>query len=243
MRRERGSRYWVSGYPGLLAQWHPDKNADLLPSEVSYGSNRPIWWRCAAGRDHEWRVAPKHRTGRGRGCPFCAGRRVSTTNSLATLAPALAREWHPTKNGKLTPRDTVAAARKEVWWRCSQAEEHVWRARISNRRSRRSGCPYCSGLRMTPATALANRFPALVAEWDTTRNRPLTPRTVSFASHRSVWWRCPRDPAHRWRARIDDRTRTRGAGCPTCARGITSPCPAGSGAPGRSGCTTRGRRA
>ena len=63
MRRESGSRYWVSGYPRLLAQWHPDRNADLLPSEVSYRSNRPIWWRCAAGRDHEWRVAPKHRTG------------------------------------------------------------------------------------------------------------------------------------------------------------------------------------
>ncbi len=35
---------------------------------------------------------------------------------------------------------------------------------------------------MTPATALANRFPALVAEWDTTRNA----KPAAHAAHRLV---------------------------------------------------------
>ena len=28
----------------LVAQWHPKKNGDLDPSQVSYGSNKRVWW-------------------------------------------------------------------------------------------------------------------------------------------------------------------------------------------------------
>jgi hypothetical protein len=46
-----GKKY-VSDIPELLAEWHPTKNGELLPVDISYGSGRKLWWRCAEG--HEW---------------------------------------------------------------------------------------------------------------------------------------------------------------------------------------------
>ena len=51
-----GSRYWVSGHPDLVAQWHLERNATLTPETVSAGSGRLIWWRCPSGEDQVWRA-------------------------------------------------------------------------------------------------------------------------------------------------------------------------------------------
>ena len=53
---------------------------------------------------------------------------------------------------------------------------------------------------------------ALLTEWDNTRSLPLTPETVSYGSHRKVWWRCAN--GHEWTAPVY--SRTGGAGCPYC---------------------------
>jgi hypothetical protein len=89
--KPHGSKYWVAGYPHLVAQWHPTKNGELLPDEVRFGSHKKIWWKCSRGPDHEWSAMAKVRT-RGIGCHYCAGYRVSVTNSLARRAPALAAQ-------------------------------------------------------------------------------------------------------------------------------------------------------
>ena len=38
-------------------------------------------------------------------------------------------EWHPTKNGELTPDKLVAGSGANVWWQCSKGSDHVWEAR------------------------------------------------------------------------------------------------------------------
>lgn len=53
---------------------------------------------------------------------------------------------------------------------------------------------------------------ALLAEWDDVRNLPLTPESVSYGSHRKVWWRCAN--GYEWQAPVY--SRTGGAGCPFC---------------------------
>ncbi len=54
-----------------------------------------------------------HRTASERGCPFCAGQGVSVTNSLKTLFPKIAKQWHATKNGKLRPEDVTGRQRQK----------------------------------------------------------------------------------------------------------------------------------
>src|SRR6185436_4314487 len=80
------------------------KNAPLRPKDVAAHSSRRVWWRCPKGPDHEWQSTAANMT-KGNGCPFCSGKRVSITNRLSTVAPTVAQEWHPTKNGELTPAD------------------------------------------------------------------------------------------------------------------------------------------
>ena len=38
----------------LVEEWHPTKNGELKPSEVTFGSNKKVWWKCPKGDDHEW---------------------------------------------------------------------------------------------------------------------------------------------------------------------------------------------
>ena len=35
----------LTPYPHLVKEWHPTKNGDLTPKDVTYGSNKKVWWR------------------------------------------------------------------------------------------------------------------------------------------------------------------------------------------------------
>tara|TARA_B100001123_G_C14728203_1_gene795851 strand:+ start:131 stop:598 length:468 start_codon:yes stop_codon:yes gene_type:complete len=106
-------------YPEVSAQWHPTKNGDLTAADVTYGATKKYWWKCGKGPDHEWPASPSKRTVSKRGCPFCSGRKVSTTNSLASGYPKIAAQWHPTKNKSLRPEQFTSGSSKRVWWQCS----------------------------------------------------------------------------------------------------------------------------
>ena len=96
-----GETDFATLWPELAAQWHPTRNGALTPSEVLPGSHRKVWWRCEKG--HEWQAEVKTRVN-GCGCPVCANRKLAEgENDLATLRPELAAQWHPTRNGSLTP--------------------------------------------------------------------------------------------------------------------------------------------
>ncbi len=54
--------------PKLAKEWHPTRNGELKPTDVSYGSNKKVWWQCEKG--HEWQAVISSRSN-GRGCPYC----------------------------------------------------------------------------------------------------------------------------------------------------------------------------
>lgn len=200
-------------YPELADEWDWEKNGVLRPSDVSPNSHLKAWWRCPEC-GYEWLAAIKSRAGTTKcGCPACAGRAVVRgSNDLASILPELANEWHPIKNGTLTPRDVTAGTTRKVWWRCKAG--HEWQATVLSRTSHRSGCPVCAGKKIVAGiNDLASHYPRLVAEWDEEANGALTPFNVSTQSNRKVWWRCER--GHSYLARVADRTAA-GRGCPYC---------------------------
>ena len=77
----------------------------------------------------------------GQNCPFCAGSQVGLSNCLATKRPDLISEWHPTKNGNLTPWDVTEFSQEYIWWRCKENPEHEWRTTVAHRHDR--NCPEC----------------------------------------------------------------------------------------------------
>jgi hypothetical protein len=209
------SRHWISGFPQLVAEWDHEHNV-VSPDELLAGSSCKVWWRCAAGPDHRWRASANNRTSSGTGCPFCANRRVSVTNSLASLHPSIARGWHPRKNGRTTPAQIVATSTRVAWWCCPDEPSHAWRAVVRVRTRFQTGCPFCARRRASERTSLAAERPDLAAEWDSVRNAPLAPSDVLPGASRLVFWRCAADPAHAWRATVSNRVR-RASGCPSCA--------------------------
>lgn len=196
-------------YPELAAQWHPQKNGKALPSQYLPGSHTSVWWRCSHG--HEWKAMIKSRV-EGSGCPYCSGRAVLPgENDLQTVAPLLAKQWHPSKNGDLLPTQVMPGSARRVWWRCE--EGHEWQAEIYSRTAGR-GCPVCTGRVIVPGeNDLESYDPALARQWCRERNGTLTPDRVSVYSNRQVWWQC--ELGHQWKTAIATRTFSNN-GCPYC---------------------------
>ena len=126
--------------PFLAREWHPNKNRELLPTQVTSNSKKKVWWLGTCG--HEWETSVSERA-RGRGCPICAGKTVlKGFNDLETKNPFLAREWHPLKNGELLPSKIAPQSHKKVWWECSLCG-YEWEATVYCRQAG-NGCPKCA---------------------------------------------------------------------------------------------------
>lgn len=212
-----GKRAWpgendlASQRPDLATQWHPTKNNGVTPADIPLGSHHMAWWVCEKG--HEWKAIVKSRAIGGTGCPVCANRALLPgINDLATTHPELARQWHPAKNGSLTPHDVMAGTRRKVWWRCDRG--HEWQAAVSSR-AVGTGCPVCAGKTAIPGeNDLASLFPAIAAQWHPTRNGGLTPEKLTPYSNKKAWWLCPL--GHEYTAAVAARITDR-SGCPYCA--------------------------
>lgn len=214
----------ASLFPHLMEEWHPTKNGEKTPADFPAGSNRRVWWKCDKGPDHEWRAAINTRTGSGTsvsgyGCPFCSHHKLSVTNSLQTLNPEIASQWHPTKNGDLTPADVVVGTRKRVWWKCPEGPDHEWEGSIGERAGTTSNCPFCENLRVSVTNNLQAIFPDIADEWHPTKNGDLTPSDIVFGSGKKVWWRCKVDSKHEWKTTARHRIGSppnSPTGCPKC---------------------------
>lgn len=198
-----------SQLPELALQWNYEKNAPLTPALVTKGSHRLVWWRCEKG--HEWRAAVNSRA-MGAGCPVCAGRKLLIgENDLMSVRPDLAEEWHPRKNGTLTPDKVIYTATQRVWWMCKYG--HEWQAKVKDRMDG-TGCPVCGGKRAVKGVNdLESGYPAVAAQWHPVKNGTLAPSEVTVSSNRRVWWSC--EYGHEWQTSVYSRTQEM-TQCPYC---------------------------
>ena len=58
-------------FPEIAKEWHPTKNKNLKPEDVTKGTPKKVWWKCIKG--HEWSASLNHRTTRRTNCPKCSG--------------------------------------------------------------------------------------------------------------------------------------------------------------------------
>ena len=138
----------LSSIPHLVQEWHPTKNGELTPNDLTHGSVKKVWWLCPKG--HSYEADPNHRTAKNpRGCPYCTGQKVSKDNNLLFLFPEVTKQWHPIKNGDLTPNKITYGSRKKVWWLCPKG--HSYESIVKSRTGKNStGCPSCSNQSSEP---------------------------------------------------------------------------------------------
>lgn len=175
-----------------------------------------------------WRAPVANRT-KGMGCPYFTNKKVFPgLNDLATTHPHLALQWHPLKNGALTPEQVTYGCSKQVWWYLEYYDEELgktiefeWKSSVNARTNRDTGCPYLSNAAVwTVYNDLKTRYPEIAAEWDYERNGDLIPEKVIATSNISVWWKIPyMNPQTgqtlylSWQTRISNRTISQTA-CP-----------------------------
>lgn len=174
---------------------------------LTHGSGLKLVWKCS--ENHSWSAQVRARI-KGHGCPYCSGRMATDSNRLSICSPGVSSEWDYGKNGTASPEDVTVGSKHKFWWVCS--EGHQWQASVVSR-TNGNGCPFCSGRRATDTNRLSINNPELAREWDFDKNE-LTPYDVSVASNKKIWWACAEQ--HSWRAQI--KSRSRGHGCPTCAK-------------------------
>jgi hypothetical protein len=198
--------------PDVALEWDVAMNTSLTPSDVSAGSNRKVWWRCAA--DHSWSASVVSRVS-GSGCGKCHGNDVSSgENDLETLRPLIASEWDRQRNLPLLPSEVTISSGKKVWWRCARFG-HSWLAPVASRTGG-SGCALCSGRRVDPGrTDLATTHPVLAREWHPTKNGLAHPAGVLAGSVLKTWWTCSLR-GHEWQSTI--KSRALGSRCPRCSK-------------------------
>lgn len=119
--------------PQIAGEWS-EKNTSTA-NEVAVGSNKLIWWKCPNNHG-EYQMRPADRRA-GYFCRKC----VLAKRSLGAQRPAVAAEWHPTKNETLTPNDVMKGTLQKVWWQCKR--QHEWEASVVSRAGG-SNCPICA---------------------------------------------------------------------------------------------------
>lgn len=138
----------LTDYPNLMKEWDYEKNKDINPELITYGSSKRVWWICSVC-GYEWDYTISNRTILGRGCPECAKRKNAeqlrkaraVQNNLAEKNPLLVKEWDYEKNLDV-PENYACGSDEKVWWKCSWCGNE-WLAQIKKRALRGDGCPQC----------------------------------------------------------------------------------------------------
>ena len=203
--------------PNVSKEWDFEANPNT-PFDVTIGSGQNVFWICGTDPTHKWSASVNSRTTREKptGCPYCVGKKVSPTNSLAACNPEVAKEWDYETNS-LTPDDVTAGSGRKVGWICSNDSTHKWITSI-NDRVLGTGCPYCRGQKVDISNCLATVRPDLAKEWDVEANSK-TPYDVTAGSNDKIVWRCQKDASHVWESTV--KNRVKGRGCSYCNLGWT----------------------
>ena len=224
----------------LIQEWTGECNdgKHYEIDEVSFGSStKKFKWVCSKG--HEWYARIRDRARNMHGCPQCRSENIgdiiskamlSEENSLKTWCSAngsfgkqLKSEWTGLcEDGKHYKIDevTYGSGRKKFKWKCSKG--HEWYTDICNRTANKTGCPYCSGKRVSNENSLktwclsnGSYGQQLISEWTGECDDGIHYKIdeVSFGSNKKFRWRCSK--GHEWYTGNNNRTGGR-TGCPYC---------------------------
>lgn len=203
--------------PQVAAEWHPTKNGDLLPTQVTSGSHKKVWWLCKEC-GNEWETSVANRVF-GKGCPICGRKKqgftkeqnlVNQQGSFAFHHPDLLQEWDYEKN-EVDPQRITKDSSRRVWWHCAICG-HSWITTVSHRTKRNSGCPACANKITTIHNCLETTYPQVLKKWNYERNQTISPKDITAGSNKKAWWIC--EKGHEWEASVV--SIVNGGVCPVC---------------------------
>jgi very-short-patch-repair endonuclease len=143
--------------------------------------------------------------------------KVTPTYNLEVLFPVIACQWHPTKNGDVSPKHLPPQSNKEFWWTCEFG--HEWKAAVSSRH--RANCPKCykqSHYKKPNVKLKTSRISMELYEFQENYHEYLN---LYINSTKKVKWKCS-DCGDIWENTIRKRT-AENQGCPYCGEKKVAP--------------------
>lgn len=196
--------------PARSKLWHPTRNLNLTPYQVTLKSAKIVWWKCEEGHEWQARVFSQNISG----CPACSGfKLVPGVVDIQTFKPWVIPYWskkNPQNINDIHPNNTNL-----FYWDC-KIQEHTWKGRIFNEPANGyNPCQICRNKIILPGfNDLATKAPHLAAEWHPTKNSRILTEISPFSGHK-VWWIC--EKGHEWATKVTDRYSGKQTGCPECA--------------------------
>lgn len=194
----------------IRQEWDFEKNSNLDPRSVSFGSDKLAWWKCRQG--HGWRTKILNRTIARQGCPYCSGRKaIPGETDLLSVHPWMRDyvDWDKADAKELS--SILPYSRIYLNWKCNAG--HRFRSQPGTlARSGSSICPVCSGKQVLEGfNDLATSRPDLISIWDYQANAEILPQSITGRSGRKVNWVCAE--GHRWKRAP---SLQKSSGCPYC---------------------------
>jgi len=143
--------------PDFLIEWDYEKNKHLTPKDISYNSNKKVWWVCNVG--HSYLQSPNQKNIKVN-CPICVKKiraentrlgRIKNHGSLKSRDPEISKYWDYSINTD-SPEKYSIGSKKIVSWICSCG--HKWEKNINEMTDERRKriCPSCKIKRQTKRT-------------------------------------------------------------------------------------------
>lgn len=201
----KGKNDLQTDFPEIASQLIPGQ---IDPSTVSAHSHKKLMWQCQASTKHVFEASVDART-RGRGCPYCASRKVLPgDNDFATVHPELV-SWWSDKNDK-KPSEVLPNSNAKVWWTCPKGHDF----QMSPATKQVNGCPVCANRQVLVGyNDFASQHPDLASEWSDQND--FGPETIISGNTKRVWWTCPN--GHEWQTSTKNRVKN-GTSCPKCKK-------------------------
>lgn len=126
--------------PNLAKMWHPTKNGNLKPKNISAASGKKkYWFICEYG--HEFQSTTNNKKNEERLCSYCSKRLASKDYNFSKKFPHLLSQWDFDKNKK-KPDDFTPHSNSKVWWVCKKG--HSYKQSIGQKTVQHQGCNICN---------------------------------------------------------------------------------------------------
>lgn len=147
------------------------------------------------------------------GSDFVMPRKPSPEDNFAVDHPDLIVQWHPSRNGTLTPADFLSGSSKKVWWQCPQGHEYHRPPHYHRKFNGR--CPICTGAKIVFVNSFLGMHPDLSKLFHPTKNDGIDLSKIAPGSEVDCWWLCSEGHEYIRKPAVQAKS---GGRCPECAR-------------------------
>ena len=114
---------FADNFPERAKDWDYEKNGELLPTQVTAGSNIEVCWKCHVC-GYEWKSMVVSHAKAKFACEKCSYREKSLkrfgNKPLVETHPQLAEEWDYEKNGNVKPDMVSCQSNRWFYWKIQE---------------------------------------------------------------------------------------------------------------------------